>query len=173
MSILTQYRAKLHLKEVEKEKRQINERPNRNFTGLNSVGILVDVTNTETKEKTLAFIKKLQKEAGTIKILGYADVKELKEELSFDCFCKKDLDWLWRPKVDSANQFKKQKFDLLINCCQTDCFPLEYLAVSIEANYKIGALTEYPNNYDLMLDSKNLDNYFKQVNFFLAKFNTL
>ena len=66
---------------------------------------------------------------------------------------------------------KKQHFDLLINLCQTDCFPLEYVAVSTNANYKIGSLTDYPNNYDLMLDSKNLTKYLEQVHFFLVKFS--
>ena len=171
MNLLTQYREKLHLKEVERGINQVNRNASGNFTGFHSVGILLEATNKEVVQKALAFIKKFKKEAETVKILAYVDVKELKEDFPFDCFCKKELDWIWRPKGVLASKFKLQKFDLLINLCQTDCFPLEYLAVSIEANYKIGALTDYPNNYDLMLDTKNFDNYLKQVDFFLAKFN--
>lgn len=170
MSILTQYREKLHLKDVIKGIHQQNNSA-RNFTGLQSVAILLDATDKKTREQALAFSKKIQKEAGMIKLLGFVNAKELKETIPFDCFCKKDLDWLWRPKGELIEQFKKQKFDLLINCCQNDCFPLEYLAVSAEANYKIGALTDYPNNYDLMLDSKSFDKYLEQVNFFLGKFS--
>ncbi len=171
MSLLTQYREKLHLKEVVKDFHQ-HKKPAGDFTGMATVGILFDATDTAISQEALAFIKKLTKQAKTVVTLGFVNVKEMKEELPFDFFCKKDLDWLWRPKGGIPIQFKQQKFDLLINLSQTDCFPLEYLAVSIDANYKIGALTEYPNNYDLMLDTKSFSNYLEQVTFFLHKFST-
>jgi len=170
MSILTQYREKLHLKDAEKGRHQ-QKKSTGNFTGLQTVGILFDATDANTRKTALTYTKKLSQKAGQVKILSYLHVKELTEELPFDSFCKKDLDWLWRPKANVATQFKQQKFDLLINLCQTDCFPLEYLAVSIDANYKIGALTDYPNNYNLMLESKTLDKYLEQVNFFINKFS--
>lgn len=131
----------------------------------------MDATEEATRIEALTFVEQLKKKAGNIQILGYIDTKEVKAKLPFDFFCKKDLDWLWRPKNPLTNTFKQETFDLLINLCQTDCFPLEYLAVSTNANYKIGALTDYPNNYDLMLDSKNLEKYLEQVNFFLVKFS--
>lgn len=170
MSILTQYREKLHLKDVVKGIHQ-QKKSAGNFTGMAVVGVLFDGTDTEVSQKALAYIKKLTGQANTVKSLGFVNIKEVKTELPFDNFCKKDLDWLWRPKSEITTQFKQQKFDLLINLCQTDCFPLEYLAVSIDANYKIGALTDYPNNYDLMLDSKSLEKYLEQVSFFINKFS--
>ena len=166
--MLTQYREKLHLKDV------VNHRQKKttsNFSGLQSVGILMNATDKQMTEIALNYIKKLGRKAGNISILGYVDAKELVGEFSFKRFCKKDLDWLWRPKGEIANQFKQKKYDLLINLAQTDCFPLEYLAVSIDANYKIGALTDYPNNYDLMLEAKSLKKYLEQVNFFIDKFS--
>jgi len=170
MSILTQYREKLHLKEVEKGIHQ-QKKSTGNFTGLSKVGILMDATDESERMLALTFVNQLKKKAGSVQILGYIDKKEFKEELPFENFCKKDLDWLWRPKDALAEKFRQQKFDLLINLCQTDCYPLEYLTVSTTANYKIGALTDYPNNYDLMLDSKSLEKYLEQVNFFLVKFS--
>ena len=170
MSILTHYREKLHLKEVERGINRQKQKSSGQFTGLETIVILLDATDDKVITQAIAYVDKLKKIAGTIKILGYVDVKDLSKEMPFDSFCKKDLDWLWRPKSDLIEQLKQDQFDLLINLCQTDCFPLEYIAVAIKANYKIGALTDYPNNYNLMLDSKNLDNYFDQVNFFLGKF---
>lgn len=170
MSILTQYREKLHLKEVEKGIHQ-QKKSTGNFTGLSKVGILMDATDESERMLALTFVNQLKKKAGRVQVLGYIDKKELKEELPFENFCKKDLDWLWRPKDTLTEKFRQQKFDLLINLCQSDCYPLEYLAVSTAANYKIGALTDYPNNYDLMLDSKSLEKYLEQVNFFLVKFS--
>ena len=169
MSILTQYREKLHLKEVEQgfQKRKSTG----TFTGLAKVGILMDATDISLRKEALIFVEQLEKKSGNVHVLAYIDKKEIKEVLPFDNFCKKDLDWLWRPRNATTNQFKQQHFDLLINLCQTDCFPLEYVAVSTNANYKIGSLTDYPNNYDLMLDSKNLTKYLEQVHFFLVKFS--
>ena len=170
MSILTQYRERLHLKEVKQDFHQ-QQKGAGYFTGLAKVGILMDATEETEKKEALAFVEQLKKQAGTIHVLGYVNRKEINTELPFDSFCKKDLDWLWRPKDALTRQFKAKPFDLLINLCQKDCFPLEYLAVSTNANYKIGALTNYPNSYDLMLDTKSLTKYLEQVNFFLVKFS--
>lgn len=166
--MLTQYREKLHLKDAINYQRQ---KKRGKFTGLKAVCILIYATDKSIIDTALSYSKDLGKRAGKITILGYVDVKELSGEYPFMRFCKKDLDWLWRPKKEVASHFKQQKFDLLINLSQTDCLPLEHLAVAIDANYKIGALTDYPNNYDLMLDFKNLDKYLDQINFFIEKFS--
>jgi len=170
MSILTHYREKLHLKNVANEKHLQGQGAAGVFTGLKRVGVLLDATSKDVHQPALKFIKGLKKEAGNVKVLAYLDVKEVVQKLPFDYFCKKDLDWIWRPKSEVAPEFKQQKFDLLINLCQNECYPLEYLAVGLKANYKIGALTDYPNDYNLMLDSKNLQKYIEQVYFFLNKF---
>ena len=167
--MLTQYRAKLHLKGAKKGILQ-KKTATSHFTGLKTVAILLDATEETIRQKALNYAKKLAQQAGTIQLVGYVDVKVLTEEdLPFEAFCKKDLDWLWRPKNEIAASFQRQKFDLLINLSQTDCFPLEHLATTINANYKIGALTDYPNDYNLMVDAKSLDKYLEQVNFFIKK----
>ncbi|MEM1121457.1 MAG: hypothetical protein AAGJ18_13480 [Bacteroidota bacterium] len=166
--MLTQYRERLHLKNAQKgiqQKKTVTSQ----FTGLKTVAILLDATNGAIRQKALNYTKKLAKQAGTTEVIGYVDVKVLTEELPFEAFCKKDLDWLWRPKGVVVASFQRQKFDLLINLSQTDCFPLEHLATTINANYKIGALTDYPNDYNLMVDAKSLDKYLEQVNFFIKK----
>ncbi|MEM1123515.1 MAG: hypothetical protein AAGJ18_23960 [Bacteroidota bacterium] len=169
MNLLTQYRERLHLKDALKDLNK--KRKKGNFTGVRSVGVLLDITDKNDWEYSLTYIRQLKQQTQTMQVLAYEDTKECTEELPFDVFCKKDLDWLWRPREAIQRQFKQQHFDLLINCSQTDCFPLEYLAVSADANYKIGALTEYPNNYDLMLDTKGLNKYLEQVDFFIKKFS--
>ncbi len=171
MSIFTQYVEKLHLKAASKMVMMANSRVLDDFRNLETVGVLLEVTNVLIRNEALSFIKALKEEAQNVEILGYCDTKELKEDFTFDCFCKKDLDWIWRPKhLEAVEKFKKQKFDLLINLCQTKCLPLSYIAISVKATYKIAALTDYPNNYDLLLEAKNFENYLKQISFFLAKF---
>lgn len=169
--MLTQYREKLHLKKTAtgllKQQPKIT---NSYFSGLQKVVVLLDATEDALVNESLTYIKKLNKKAGNIKTFGYINTKVVKESLPFDSFCKKDIDWIWRPKKEINNIFKNEKFDLLINLCQQDCLPLEYLAASIEANYKIGALTNYPNNYDLMVEAKSLKKYMEQVNFFIGKY---
>ncbi|MEM6316350.1 MAG: hypothetical protein AAF960_01695 [Bacteroidota bacterium] len=169
MSLLTQYRERLHLKDAVKDLNKRNS--SGNFTGTQSVGFLLNATDKNDWEIVTAYINQLKKQTQTIQVLAFEDTKECTEDLPFDVFCKKDLDWLWRPKEAIQRQFKQHQFDLLINCSQTDCFPLEYLAVSANANYKIGALTDYPNNYDLMLEAKSIDKYLEQVDFFIKKFS--
>ena len=170
MNILTQYRENRHRKEVTKDFLTKNGRSSGDFTGVKNVLVLSDVTDETNLKIAEKYVGRLKKKADKVQLIGYVDTKEVLENYNFLVLGKKDLNWLWKPKRAAIDNLKSQRFDLLINLCQQDCFPLEYLAVSLDANYKIGALTDYPNNYDLMLDSTDLQNYLKQVDFFLEKY---
>jgi len=171
MSLFTQYRERLHFKKITKE------RPKRTGSQIawnkkmERIGVLIP---TESIDDAIVrrFLKRLNKLAKEVQLLGFADVKELKEPIDIDAFSQKEVDWIWRPKGEAVAAFRQQSYDVLINLCQHTCYPLEYIAAACEAKYKIGALTKYPNNYDLMLETENLENHIRQVEFFLAKFST-
>lgn len=166
--MLTHYRERLYIKNIQKEKEHTS-RATRDFTGLQSVCLLLEISD-EVVSSAQKFIKRLSKEADNVEVIAYTAIKELEGTEPFPCFCKKDLDWIWRPKAEIMTQFTTKSYDLLINLCQADCFPIDYLAVAIDANYKIGALRDYPNDYDLILDSKNINSYLEQIYFFIDKF---
>ena len=101
MSILTQYREKLHLKEVEQGFQQ--RKSTGTFTGLAKVGILMDATDTSLRKEALTFVEQLEKKSANVQVLAYIDKKEIKEVLPFDNFCKKDL------LIESLAFYKKHK----------------------------------------------------------------
>lgn len=169
--MFTQYRERLHIKKViqgnfSSPPQVINWQKEQ----LGIIGILADASTVET-ELVQEFLRKMEALGRETYLLAYKADKEFKAPLSFDAFSKKEIDWLWRPKGEKVFNFKKQPFDILINLCQHSCYPLEHIAVSSQAKLKIGALTSYPNNYDLLLATDSLESYINQVNFFLTKFS--
>jgi len=171
MSLFTQYRERLHFKKITKEQAKRKASQVAWNKKMDRIGVLLPTENIEDAVVS-KFLKRLKKIAKEVQLLGFANVKELKKPLSIDAFTKKEVDWIWRPKGETVAAFRQQSFDVLINLCQHNCYPLEYIAAACEAKYKIGALTKYPNNYDLMLETDNLENHIRQVAFFLAKFST-
>ena len=170
--MFTQYRERLHFKKA------INA-TSLNFQSIDwtqkkigTVGILANADSL-AKKNVQAFLNKIAKQTHNLQILAFEET-EADSSLSKDypTFTKKETDWLWRPKGEKIANFSKNSFDILINLCQRNCYPLEYLAVTCSASLKIGTLTTYPSNYDLMLETDSLDNYISQVAFFLVKFRS-
>ena len=168
--LFTHYRERLHLKKaaqgiIKTKKEDIDWRKKK----LKAIGLLMDTSAMETKE-VQQLLKTLEKRTNNLQILIF----EPKEASSTNntIFTKKETDWLFRPKGEKVTAFSAIHYDLLINLCQGNCYPLGYLAVSCKAKFKIGALTDYPNDYDLLLEADGLANYIHQIRFFLKKFRT-
>jgi len=168
--MLTRYRKRLHLKKVTKgmfpKSYQSVEWQSKR---LQAVGILVPA-NIFEDANFQRFLQKLELRFQKVQVIGFLDKKAADKQMDYPIFTKKEINWLWKPKGTQVNNFKNQQFDLLINLCQQNCLPLEYLAVTSKAHYKIGATTDYPNQYDLILKTDDFKSYLDQINFFLKKF---
>lgn len=138
---------------------------------IGTVGILTNAASLDMKN-VQQFLKRIAKRTNNLQILAFADTNVVSASKDYPIFTQKEVDWLWRPKGEKTAAFSKNSFDILINLCQRNCYPLEYLAVTCSASLKIGTLTAYPSNYDLMLETDSLDSYMNQVEFFLAKFRS-
>ena len=172
MSWFRKYRESLHWRRVKKQQLQKKvEEVAWHQKRIGKIGLLINVELLET-DVFKRFVKKLGKITQEVQLLGFTEAKEVEASLPIAAFSKKEVDWIWRPKGEKVVNFTKQSFDVLINLCQNNCYPLEYIAVAADAKYKIGALTNYPSNYDLMLETENVDFFINQVEFFLAKFRT-
>ena len=62
------------------------------------------------------------------------------------------MDWIGTPKNEKALAFAKEKFDLLICLNPADEAPLAWLSSHSQAAMKIGFITEYPNDFDMILE---------------------
>ncbi len=116
------------------------------------------------------FYSKLYQRFVAIKVVGFQADKDPVSQDEFLTFTKKEVDWIWRPKGKAIKQLNNKTFELLINLSQKKSLPLEYLAATCKAYYKIGAVSDYPNQYDLILKTEDFKSYLHQIHFFLAKF---
>ncbi len=170
--MFAQYRERLHFKKAMNATFSSPQAIDWTQKKIGTIGILVNASSLEQKN-VQAFLKKIEKRTNNLQILAFEDTKaNSTQSKNYPTFTKKEVDWLWRPKGKKTAAFSKNSFDILINLCQRNCYPLEYLAVTCKASLKIGTLTTYPSNYDLMLETDSLDNYMSQVAFFLAKFRS-
>ena len=116
------------------------------------------------------FFNKLQRQFEKVQVVGFQSTVTPVAHTEFLTFTNKEVDWMWRPNGESIKKLKNTTFELLINLSQKKHLPLEYLAATCKAHYKIGAVTEYPNQYDLILKTEDFKSYLHQIHFFLSKF---
>lgn len=144
-----------------------------NFDSAKSIGIIFDANNETEREVVLNYKSHLQREHHKkVRLLGYKDVKELSGEEPFPCFCNKDLNWNQAPKREDVLQFIAEPFDLLLALHMDDCVPLEFIAATAAAKFRIGHYREEKADcYDLMLygKSKTLRAFIRQTESYLEK----
>ena len=137
-----------------------------------TIGILFDATLEKNKQETLEFARNLEKKGKKVQLLGYVKVRQAPTGLSFDFFFQKELDWIGTPKNEKALAFAKEKFDLLICLNPADEAPLAWLSSHSQAAMKTGFITEYPNDFDMILEipaEKGIRYFTEQLHLYLDK----
>ncbi|MCC6283620.1 MAG: hypothetical protein IT262_23645 [Saprospiraceae bacterium] len=148
------------------------QRKSHTLESARTIGILFDATQEKHKQETLEFARNLEKKGKKVQLLGYLKVKQPPTGLSFDFFIQKELDWIGTPKSEKALAFVKEKMDLLIGLNPDDQAPLAWLAAHAQAAMKIGFITEYPNDFDMILEipaEKGIRYFTEQLHLYLDK----
>ena len=150
-----------------------------NFEDAKIIGLLYDATDEHNYETVRNYVKKIRESRKEVKTLGYIDLKELPEnkfaKLGFDFFTKKNLNWSMIPNYPIVTNFTNEKFDILVNLCPENFFPLQYISAVSKAKFKVGKYE--PKNiacYDMMLNVNgtiSLKNFIEQVDVFLKMVN--
>jgi hypothetical protein len=126
-----------------------------NFETAKSAGILFQCTEDNDFEVIRDFRKYLEKRQIETLIAGFVNAKQIPDffllRQGFNCFCLKDLNWIYIPDIPVAGEFLKKEFDLMFDLSLNFRFPIHYLASMSKAHYKIGRLST-ETNYDLMID---------------------
>jgi len=111
-------------------------------------------------------------------MLAYTDMEDIPGELVFlhnaTIFCKKDLDFFFRPKKSVSGPFLEHKFDILIDLSYSMYFPLTYLFTLSPSTFKTGNYTEEQNDYDLMIntaDNTSVDYLIEQIKHYISILN--
>lgn len=148
------------------------QRKSNTLDSARTIGVLFDASLTRHKEEALEFARSLEKKGKKVQLLGYVKVKQPPTGLSFDFFFQKELTWTGTPKSEKALAFTKEKFDLLICLNPTDEAPLAWVAAHSKAAMKIGFITDYPNDFDMILEipaEKGIRYFTEQLHLYLDK----
>ncbi|MFO8055385.1 MAG: hypothetical protein R6U19_09530 [Bacteroidales bacterium] len=155
---------------------------NPDFSGAVKIGLLGFARNEEHLKKLEAYMHKLQQEGKEVNMLLFFPHKEIPHfcmpRLSVDFVPKKMLNWYSIPQGKKIRDFQRKPFDLLIDLCLEPRKETLYVVATSKASMKVGLYKEERvKYYDFMLscknaDSRNLDNYIREVEKYLKKINT-
>ena len=120
-----------------------------NLDTATSAGILWEIDQQES----FNLIEKELKKAG-IKTVGlcYSPLKKVAIPDEINGFTRKQTNWSEVPKIDLAEDFIHQKFDILIDLTGQKHFPIAYLTALSEAAFKVGYAGSSPNYFDLNIE---------------------
>jgi hypothetical protein len=133
------------------------ERKCNNLETAKTVGILFKTEGPASIESVKNFLNYLEQFKLQIYTLGFVDSKSIPESLLFskgiNLFSKKELGyWSMIPKTPVAEDFMEKPFDILIDLCTENTFPVEYISSLSKAKFKVGKFSMKNEAYDMMFD---------------------
>ena len=143
-------------------------RPARQITNLQdakTVGIIYDSTPPDNDVIITKFSEMLKGKEKTVEVMAYLNDKKIDHKADINIFNKKAVNWYGVPTDDRVTAFTNKNFDLLICAITEESKPLEYIAYTSRAKYRVGPFAEDKTQlFDLMiqLDSKRDLNYLLQ-----------
>lgn len=175
MNFFNQLRLRMHERILKKNlPAHPIERSSTSLEKANSIGIIFEGTQGEDREIILGYAKKLKARGKKVKLLSYFDSDLKSENFTFAHFNKKQLDWAFRPKPKEVEEFAQHTFDLLLNLSKRNLLPLDYIAATSKARFRVGPSTQRDFSYDLMIEhgpNKKLDFFIRQVEKYLGAMN--
>ncbi len=172
MALLTGLKEGLYQRKLNEDTKVKKKRRAMNFDAARNIGLLFDASKAADVQVVLNYQKELQNLRKKVTLLAYKDVKELTKEEDYACFCNKDLTLSMIPKTQEVLDFIDQPFDLLISLHTHESLPLEYIAATSHAHFRIGYYQEEKTDfYDFMVygKSKSLRAMIQQMRTYLKK----
>ncbi len=150
---------------------QKRQRQAHNMTSAKTVGILFDATTEKTRREIMDYAQELTDKGKRVRLFGYFKSKQPPEGHTFQFFFQKETSWTGVPKSEKADNFVREKFDLLIYLDPEECRPLEWVAAASQAAMKVGFATDRPNDFDLLLETggKGIHHFIEQLHFYIGK----
>lgn len=150
------------------------EREMLNIKYAQKIGILFNASNAEDIITVTKFAEGLTQLNTEVNVLGYQHNKE--KELTDERFINDlDVNWFYIPNSDKIHGFHNKKFDILICAFVEECLPLEYIAATSTAKFRVGAFSDETSGYfELMINinqNQNLKYLLNQIKHFLNVIN--
>jgi len=136
-----------------------------------SIGIIYDSTNPDNDIIVTKFAEHLRQEGKMVEILGFIDDKKIDHKADVIIFNKKNLNWNLTPVDERVEKFAAKSFDLLFASFTGINYPLEYVARTSKAKWRIGAFDEKKTDYYEMMinmgDHTEVQYFLDQATYYL------
>jgi len=149
-----------------------------NLVTARRIGIVSFLRNSKDFDEVLSFQHFLNNQHLNVTIIGYFPGKEIPQQLLLrkdaNIFCKNDVNWYGKPKIDFIDDFCKQEYDILIDLTMEEVFPLRWISTLSKSKFKVGNLGYPGNPYDLIIDcekSKGTNYLIDQIKHYLLILN--
>jgi hypothetical protein len=127
-----------------------------NINEAKNIGIIFNATQLVSFEIIRNLTKELTERKIKVFVLGYVQSKKLIDHYlyrkGFSFFTKSNLNWFKKPVSDSVEEFINIPFDMLINLCLEESFPIQYIVALSASTFKVGKYSDEPNYLDFMID---------------------
>ncbi len=127
-----------------------------NISDAKKIGIIFNATHLVSFEIIRNFIKNLSVKNVNVTAMGYVHSKKLIDHYlyrkGFSFFTKGNLNWYNKPVKDTIDDFIKKPFDILINLCLENYYPIQYIVALSASSFKVGKYIEEPQYLDFMID---------------------
>lgn len=177
MSFLESLRIRQGQKVLEKKRKELTiAHRSVSFRDAAEVALLFKAETMEDVLQVKEFFAYLKEQGKKVSVLGYtsaANETQFKtKSVFFDYFSEKDQGFFFIPDPGKTADFIEKPFDILINLCVTDCFPLSYITALSHAIFRIGIYSDpQVPDFDLMInlkENRNIDNFTLQLKQYLS-----
>lgn len=161
-------------------KRSQKVRRHRGFVSITetkSVGVLWDISNPDDLVPISDFILEMGERGIKVDVIGFFSGKVLPDRLTairyLECLKREDYSFLYRPKSPAASRFIDFQYDIIVEICFRDNYPLRYISTLSVARMKVGPAysdVEQRKHIDLLIETgknKNVRDYLRQVVIYL------
>ena len=150
-----------------------------NLADAKTIGIIYDASEEDKYSVVSDFVRYFQDNQKIVKALGFVNYNRLPHycfpKLSYDYFTRRDLNWYFKPNSARVKDFMNEEFDIVIDLCMHDCFPLNYVSALSKAKFKVGRYGEkHSEIYDFMLNMSagiTMQDYMKEAIHYLGIIN--
>jgi len=120
--------------------------------------ILIFCANSDWEIKTL--IADFEKEGKEIEVWAYDKQEDYTKSITlYKRFGKQNTTLLGLPKKEIIQDFRRTKYDLVIDLTRDEILPLQYLLALADSPFKTGLKKQFADNYDFMIE---LDGVFSE-----------
>jgi len=142
-----------------------------NLDTAKSAGVLWEIDQKQTFDRLEI---ELKNEGLSVENLCYFQSKKAMIPTEIKGFTRKQTSWSEVPNTSLAEDFIRQKFDILIDLTGQKYFPVIYLTALSEAAFKIGYAGRSTNYFDLNIEfseQPETDQLAEQILYYLKRIN--